>query len=103
MEHPDSSQNPTMPVSADTSTLRRCTRLRKASPKQLVNGGPKRSSDESPKRSVSRGSYYYWIDYRVEVEFKDGMMSYQLLIDDVEDQSFKGTVTLGPSIEAWEG
>lgn len=86
VEHPSSSQNPTKPVSADTSTLRRGTRLRKASPKQSANGG----------------SSYYWIDYRVEVEFKEGLMSYQLLIDDVEDHSFKGTVTLGPSIEAWK-
>lgn len=30
-------------------------------------------------------------------------MSYYLLIDDVKGRSFKGTVALGPSIEAWEG
>jgi hypothetical protein len=94
VECPDSSQKPTRAVSTDTSALRRGTRLRKMS--------PKRSTNTRPKQSVNGGTYYYWIDYRVEVEFKDGLMFYQLLIDGVENQSFTGTVTLGPSIEAWK-
>ena len=104
MEIPSSSssQSPTISVSAEAGALRRATRARKASQKQLVNGGPRQSTNEDPSQSVNESSYYYWVDYRVEVEFKDGLMSYQLLIDGVEDHSFKGTVTLGPSIEAWK-
>ena len=75
--------------------------MRRGSSIHVENGGPRQSTNKDPSQSVNESSYYYWVDYLVEVEFKDGSMSYQLLIDGVEDHSFKGTVALGPSIEAW--
>jgi hypothetical protein len=38
-------------------------------------------------------SYYYWVDFLMEVEFKDSLMAYHLTIKDT-DKSYKGEVNL---------
>lgn len=99
VEHHFSTQNRAISDTAATSTLRRSTRLRKASPEQSASGGSQ-STDRDPKREAIEGTCYYSIDYHVEVEFKDELMSYRLFVDGVGSRSFEGTITLGPSIEA---
>ena len=42
--------------------------------------------------------YYFWVDYRVEIEFKDGLMNYHLRIDDI-DTSYRGVVNLASVLE----
>jgi hypothetical protein len=45
-------------------------------------------------------AFYYWVDYSLEVEFKDELMRYSLRIDGVDNYSISGKVNLAPSIEA---
>lgn len=44
------------------------------------------------------GLYYFWVDYRVEIEFKDGLMNYHLRIDNI-DRSYRGVVNLASVLE----
>lgn len=42
--------------------------------------------------------YYFWVDYYVNVQFKDGLMNYELHIKDV-DRVFVGSVNLVSILE----
>ena len=42
--------------------------------------------------------YYFWVDYYVDVQFKDGLMNYELHIKDV-DMVFLGSVNLVSILE----
>jgi hypothetical protein len=44
-------------------------------------------------------AFYYWIDYSVEVEFKNGFMDYILCIKGIEEFAQRGKVNLASSIE----
>ncbi|KAF2187999.1 hypothetical protein K469DRAFT_748795 [Zopfia rhizophila CBS 207.26] len=62
---------------------------------------PSSESDLISDRIQDPASYYFWVDYRVEVEFKDGLMTYRLFIKNV-DKSFKGEVNLDSILEPFQ-
>jgi hypothetical protein len=49
--------------------------------------------DANPDGGQDPASFYYWVDFQLEVEFKDGLMAYHLMIKNV-DRSYKGEVNL---------
>ncbi len=53
-----------------------------------------------PEEEQDPASYYFWVDYQLEVEFKDGLMTYYLVIKNA-DRSFKGQVNLASILEPW--
>jgi hypothetical protein len=48
--------------------------------------------------SLDNDAYYYWMDYKVKVEIRNGMLSYVLNIKNV-DESFVGDVNVAPYVE----
>jgi hypothetical protein len=50
-------------------------------------------NDANPDGEQDLAPYYYWVDFLMEVEFKDSLMSYHLTIKDT-DKSYKGEVNL---------
>jgi len=57
-------------------------------------------SDLLPDGTQDPSLYYFWVDYQLEVEFKDGLMTYHLLIKNV-NRSFKGLVNLASILDPW--
>jgi len=53
-----------------------------------------------PEEEQDPASYYFWVDYQLEVEFKDGLMTYHLVIKNT-NRSFKGQVNLASILEPW--
>lgn len=49
-------------------------------------------------RGTVEDPYYFWVDYYVDVRFKDGLMNYELHITDV-DKSYEGSVNLVSILE----
>jgi hypothetical protein len=63
-----------------------CTRLASSSESVLADGDD------------DHNLYYFWVDYSVEIEFKDGIMNYHLRIDNI-DWSYRGVVNLASVLE----
>jgi hypothetical protein len=55
-------------------------------------------NDDCSSTSLDNDAYYYWMDYKVKVEIRSGLMSYVLLIENV-DKSFVGDVNVAPYVE----
>jgi hypothetical protein len=55
-------------------------------------------NDDCSSTGLDNDAYYYWMDYKVKVEIRNGLMSYVLLIENV-DKSFVGDVNVAPYVE----
>lgn len=49
----------------------------------------------------SEGIDYLWVDYRLDVEFKEMFMYYEVCCPDADNYSVKGKVNLTPDLEHW--
>jgi len=105
-----------MPSEQPSQSQRRSSRTRKGNPRigikpQAISRSsplppppppppPSPENDRLSDGTQELASYYFWVDYQLEVEFKDGLMNYQLLIKKV-DRSFTGQVNLASILEPW--